>query len=173
MNNPEMLGWLDAMPRVKYRVGESKTKVQACNDGLAEERFDIVLLASDDMAPQRDDYASRIVSLFAEHFPEGDGVLHLNDGRVGRKLATICCCDRKYFSRRGHLYHPSFTSVWCDNEWQEVAESLGRLVYVDDVLIRHEWVGEHCPDALHKRNESFSNADCRTFRHRKLAGFPT
>jgi hypothetical protein len=71
------------------------------------------------------------------------------------------------------LYHPSFTSVWCDNEWQEVAESLGRLVYVDDVLIRHDWVGENHPDALHRHNEKFSDADARTFRQRKLAGFPT
>jgi hypothetical protein len=178
MNQPDIHAFLDRHEdRVKVRWGNCKTKVEACNDGLNEEPWTgIALLASDDMAPQRPDYASRIVELFTERFPDGDGVLHLHDGRVGKILNTICCCDRKYYDRLGYLYRPlslgGYASVYCDNEWQEVSEQLGRSAFVNEVVIKHQWIGETAPDKLHQRNESFHTQDARTFRARKAAGFP-
>jgi hypothetical protein len=129
------------------------------------------------MVPQRRDYARRILELFAEKFPYGDGVLHLNDGRVGRTLNTLCICDRKYYDRLGYLYRPAsmggYVSVYCDDEWQQVSERLGRAAYVDEVILFHNWIGETNPrDALHRRNEAHYAADGRTFQRRKKAGFP-
>lgn len=176
MNCPAICDFLAAQDRVKVRWGNCKSKVEACNDGLAEHDWSgLCLLASDDMVPQRADYASRILALHSEAFPHGDGVLHLNDGRVGGSLATICVCDRTYFDRTNYLYRPApdgYTSVWCDNEWTEVAQKLGRYAYVDEVVIKHDWIGQHAPDALHRRNESFNDADVRVYRRRKAAGFP-
>jgi hypothetical protein len=178
MNNPQMQRWLDEQPRTMYRIGNCKSKVEAINDGLAEMDWSLLILASDDMIPQRPDYAARIAELFGEFFPEGDGVLHLNDGRVGRRLNTLCVCDRKYFDRFGYLYRGTpgdgYVSLWCDNEFQEVSERLGRAIYCDEVVIAHDWIGDYAPaDPLLRRNESYNDADARTFQRRKDAGFPS
>ncbi len=160
--------------RAKIRIGNCRGKVEACNDGLAEERWaGRVILASDDMIPVAPHYGRLIRALFADRFPDGDGVLHLNDGRNGKRLNTLCVCDRRYFDRFGTLYHSDYRSLWCDNEWQEVSEGLGRAAYVDDVIIRHDWIGDgpHA-DALHRRNESYFQRDCEVYRVRKAAGFP-
>lgn len=172
MTNLDMLAWLDEQPRTTYRIGNSKSKVEAINDGVAETAWDLLILASDDMIPQRVDYAQRIADLFEEFFPEGDGVLHLNDGRTGRQLNTLPIMDRKYFRRFNYVYHPSFISVFCDNEFQEVSERLGRSIYVNEIIIHHAWTDITGADALHRRNESYYREDERIFRARQNAGFP-
>jgi hypothetical protein len=173
MNNPAMLKWLDTRDeRLTYRVGNSKSKVEAINDGLVEADWQLCILASDDMVPRRPDYAQRIAQLFAQEFPDDDGVLHLNDGRVGKTLNTLCIVGRPYFNRFGYLYHPDYKSLWCDNEFMEVSQRLGRAAYVDEIVIRHEWVRATGRDKLHLRNESFNSIDARTFHQRKKAGFP-
>lgn len=170
MNMPAMRMTHD---RMHIRFGNSTSKIEAINDGVAEESWQgLLLLGADDMVPQRPDYARRIAELFAEHFPKGDGVLHLNDGRCGRNLNTLPMLDRRYFDRFGYVYNPAYTSLYADNEFQEVSERLGRAAYVDEVIIRHDWVGETCPDDLHRRNESFHHADGEVFARRKAAGFP-
>lgn len=172
MTSAAMLAWLDEQPRTTVRIGNSKSKVEAVNDGLAETEWELVILASDDMVPQRPDYAAHIADLFEQVFPEGDGVLHLNDGRVGRVLNTLCVCDRAYFNRFGYLYAPCYRVTHCDNEYQEVSERLGRAVYLPEVVIRHDWIGDHGGDELLWKNEALSPEDGQIFERRKAAGFP-
>jgi hypothetical protein len=173
MNNPEMKAWIRQQPRTSVRYGMCKSKVEACNDGVAEDPWDgLLILASDDMVPQRGDYARRIAQIYDEFFPDGDGVLHLNDGRTQRTLNTLCILDRKYFDRFGFIYNPAYTSTHCDDEFQAVSERLGRAVYVDEVVIHHDWIGAYAPDSLHQRNESYFWQDERTFKARRAAGFP-
>lgn len=171
MNNADMRGWIDNQPRVKARWGNCKSKIEAVNDGVAEEDWRISILASDDMTPIKPNYAQMIAAIFDEKFPFGDGVLHLNDGRAGRSLNTLCILDRKYFDRFGYIYHPAYYSLWADNEFQEVSESLRRSVYVDEILIRHDWIDITGKDALHRRNETYQ-ADKMIFMDRKAKGFP-
>lgn len=180
MNNPTVLGYLFNMPRVKFRVGDCKSKVDAVNDGLHEADWDVICIASDDMIPQRDDYAKRIVGLFEEFWPDGDGVLHLNDGHNGRNLNSLSICGRPYYDRFGYVYRSNtdfpndgYVSVFCDNEWQEVSERMGRAAYVNEIVIAHEWIGGTHPRCkVHQRNESFYRQDEQVFRRRKAAGFP-
>lgn len=167
------LAVLDGLPNVTVRIGKSRGKVEAVNDGLTEHDWQgLIVLASDDMVPQTPTWHERVQELFAKHFPQGDGVLHLNDGRTGRTLNTLCICDRKYFSRFGYLYHSDYLSLYCDQEWQDVSESLGRAVYVDETIILHEWVRATGKDPLHQRNESFYSRDGCIYESRKRAGFP-
>jgi hypothetical protein len=172
MNVPEMRSFIESQPRTECRWGRSRTKVEAINDGVAEAKWDLLILASDDMIPQRQDYAARIRQIFQQHFPGGDGVLHLDDGRSQRRLNTLVICDRKYFDRTGYIYHPDYISVFCDDEFQAVSERLGRAVYVGEIIIRHEWTNVTGRDALHIRNESHYETDAVTFRARRAAGFP-
>jgi hypothetical protein len=159
------------------RVGHSRGKVEAVNEGLEDEPWaGVLILASDDMTPQRPDAASYLARLLLDRFPDGDGVLHTDDGRTGRKLNTLPVMGRRYFDRFGYVYRPpalgGYESLWCDNEFQEVSESLGRAAYVDEVIVRHDWIGEHAPDDLHRRNEACHVRDAAAFQARRLAGFP-
>lgn len=171
-NCDEFLDALDAFDRVKVRVGGSQTKVQAINDGVADEPFEFLILASDDVLPQRPDYGRYLRELHRQHFPEGDGVIHQNDGRAGQRLNTIPVMDRAYFQRFGWVYCPEFKSLWCDNEMTDVSRGLGRAVYVDECILRHAWTEATGVDDLHRRNESFYDADAQTYERRKAAGFP-
>jgi len=176
-NNNQFLSAIETVAPgrdILVRVGNSRGKVEAVNDGLNDEPWDSVLIvASDDMVPQRPDAASCLARLLLERFPDGDGVLHTDDGRTGRTLNTLPVCGRKYFDRFGYVYAPCYTSVFCDDELQAVSESLGRAAYVDEVIVKHDWIGATAPDDLHRRNESFYGKDGRVFEERKAAGFPT
>jgi hypothetical protein len=110
------------VPRVKVRVGTCKSKVEAVNDGLAEEDFTFLVVASDDMTPCRHDYAAYLRRVLFDRFPDGDGVLHVNDGRTGRDLNTVPILGRAYFDRFGYVYRcgtkygaDGYVSVYCDN----------------------------------------------------------
>src|SRR6185503_19977203 len=108
----------------------------------------------------------RIASLLFEKFPDGDGILHANDGRVGKKLITLPLMSAAYYRRFGWIYNPCYTSLFCDEEFMLLSESLGRAAYFDDVIIAHQWIGEKQPDQLHQRNESFYQSDGRLFEER-------
>ncbi len=101
-------------------------------------------------------------------------MLHYNDGRAGRNLNTLCIMGRRYFDRFGWIYNPAYKSVYVDDEFMKVSESLGKSTYVDEVLIAHKWTDVTGRDALHMRNEASAlyQADARTFETRKAAGFP-
>lgn len=172
MNNRNMIAWISSHGRCKLRLGTSRSKIEAINDGLMNEAWDMLILGADDMIPEPD-YGKRIVDLYRSHFSDGDGVLHLNDGRTAKSLNTLPIMDRKYFDRFGYVYHPDYVSLFADNEFQEVSESLKRSIYIDQTIIRHEWIGSmNSHDSLNRYNESFYEQDEATFKRRREAGFP-
>lgn len=174
------LNWLGSIPNLKYVIGRSKGKIDAINRDLDEAgKWDVCILAADDLVPQRSDYAEVIAGALFDTFPDGDGVVHVNDGRAGRVLNTMPVMGRRYFNRFGYIYygganHPDgYQSLWADNEFQEVSESLKRTVYIPETVVRHEWIGHYVPtDPLNVRNEAFYQSDMEIFLRRKAAGFP-
>lgn len=163
MNNDNMLSLFN---RINTQLngnfhpicGKSTGKISAINADLEVVRGlnpDVILLASDDMIPVHGGYDDVIARAMAKFFPDTDGVLWFNDGfSGGNKLITLSILGRKYFDRFGYLYYPGYKSVFCDNEFTEVAKLLGKVVFIDHVIIQHQWVGATTPDALHARNES-------------------
>ena len=117
--------------------GDHKSKIEACNGGRVTE-WDIVVLASDDMVPVQANWAVRICELFAEHHPHLDGCLHTDDGYAHERVATLSIMGRRYYDLFNYLYHESYKSLFCDDEYGEVARKLGRIVYVPEVLIEHK-----------------------------------
>ncbi|MFK5283673.1 hypothetical protein ACI3PL_29270, partial [Lacticaseibacillus paracasei] len=67
---------------------------------------------------------------FLQFFRDFDGVLHLPDGKIKHELCTYSIMGRAYFERFGYIYHPDYTSLWCDNEFTEVAQILGKWAYL-------------------------------------------
>lgn len=155
--------------------GKSDGKIHACNrdiDKIAD--WGIIVLASDDMIPKVRDWDKRIISEMAANFPDGDGVLHFNDGYTGDRLNTMCIVGRKYYDRFGYLYNGEYRSLFADNEFMEVSRALGRAKYFNEVLFAHEhWTnnGRVQRDQTYNRNDALYKYDQNIYNRRKAMNF--
>lgn len=175
MNNVEVIARLDAMKNCIHSISSSKGKIQAINTMPNVEEWDIVLLASDDMIAQKKGWDDDIRSKMKMYYPDTDGVLWYNDGYVKNRLNTLVCAGRKYYNRFRYIYHPSYKSLWCDNEFTDVANSLGRQAYFSECIIRHEHpinTNSKKRDQLYIDNEKLFLVDCKNYEQRKKLSFP-
>lgn len=176
MNTPEMHGFLDSQSNTTYCFGESTSKVEAINANMdsdcAKKDWETVVLISDDMIPQVHGYDDIIATEMNKNYDDFSGAIWFNDGLTGNVLCTLSILGRKLFDRFGYLYHPDYKSLFCDNEFQSVCQSWGKMTYVDDVIIRHAWVDATGADALHLRNQALNARDKRMYEARRAVGFP-
>lgn len=149
--------------------GSSDSKVHAINRGISEYINGILICMSDDMrfiTPGFD-------NIIRQHCGP-DNFVHFPDGHVNRRLSTMSIMGEQYYRRFGYIYHPSYKSLWCDNEAMLVAQRLGRYKYVRQQIFEHQhpaWgFGEK--DELLTYTESFHEEDKANFIKRKRAGFP-
>ena len=170
---PEVREFLDYQPNLIYKYGKSKTKIEACNADMdLVNDWDILVLVSDDMIPIVQDFDKIIVDNMQRHFPDTDGVLHFNDGFLGKdKTATLSIIGKKMYERFGYVYHPDYKSFFCDNEFTEVVRRLKKIIYFPQVIIKHAWKGNEGDD-LYRRNTKMCNIDERTYKRRKILRFP-
>lgn len=171
MNNKEVRKKLKSIPNLTFVFGDSKTKVMAVNAVHPEIDFDIIVVASDDMIPAAG-YDEVIRDKMDEHFPDSDGVLFFNDGYQGNKLNTLPIMGKKYYSRFDYIYYPGYVTWYCDNEFMEIANILGRQVFIDEVIIKHEHpdnIGSEYDDLNRKNN--VHHGDKELFRLRKEKNF--
>ncbi len=163
--------------------GESRNKIDAINrdmDKVPSSSWDILVLASDDMVCVQSGWDVTLKYEMRTHFPDTDGVLFHWDGDAatqrhneGRGLNTMCILGRKYYERFGYIYHPEYKSLFCDNEFTEVADILDRQYRSSDVLFKHVHFSNsnEKPDNLMVRTQSFYKADESTYNKRKLINF--
>ena len=178
MNNPEMIAKLDSYiafgKQLTYSFGESNNKIHAVNKDMEGREFDILLLASDDMVPVKKGYDTIIRKAMTNIYPDTDGILWFNEGHLADRNNTLSIMGKKYYDRFNYIYHPDYKSLWCDNEFMEVGNLLGRQTYIDLVIIEHKHVhyvgGEE--DAIHKLNTQHHPIDRATFYKRKIKRFP-
>lgn len=173
MFNPEVIERLHGYKNLTLKFGMNKNKIEAINADIEGRDFDIILLASDDMIPQQEGYDTIIRQNFKKFYPDTDGVLWFNDGYQGTNLNTLCILGKKYYDRFGYIYHPSYVSLWCDNEFSEVSKILNKVKYINHVIIKHEhpvWLGQEW-DELQKKNDSFNEQDMNLFLKRKEQKF--
>jgi hypothetical protein len=158
------------------KVGYSGSKIAAVNRDMEHAgQFDIVLLASDDMIPIVKGYDTIIRDNMTSLYPDTDGVLWFNDGYQGQRLNTLCILGKAYYDRFNYIYHPSYKSEWCDNEFTEVANQLGKQTYFERIIIRHEHptTMPHLTenDELYIKNMQMANGDYDNYHQRKLKNF--
>lgn len=173
-DNPAMYEKFKFHPCINVVVGDSSGKIGAVNRDIPDpSTFDILLLASDDMIPIVHGYDNIIRAKMNENFPDGDGVLFFNDGYWTYRLNTLVICGSKYYQRFGYIYYPQYKSFWCDNEFTDEANRLGRQIYFNDIIIRHEHplVTKIKNDELYDRNEKFYDYDVQVYQSRKNNNF--
>jgi hypothetical protein len=155
--------------------GTSKNKIDAINrdvEKVTEKwniKWDILVNISDDMLITSNQFDSVVRSAFTE---TTDLFLHLPDGFVNEILPTMSIMGVEYYNRFGYIYHPSYESVYCDNEAMDVAKMLNKHVYIDLKLFTHNHpanVGRHLWDAQYERTESQTahTSDCLNYEKRK------
>jgi len=175
MNNTEVSDRIGTFPNVAIHFSPNHSKVEAINADLNQykDSFDILLLASDDMIPEVAGYDDIIARRMAEFFPNKDGALFFNDGFRGRELNTLVVIGSAYYRRFDFIYNPAYTSLWCDNEFTDVARILGRAVYSEQILVRHAHpanLGEPY-DPLYQRNDQFFKLDKSIYEKRRSGAF--
>ena len=174
MNNSDSLEILSTFKNCKVIVGKSNSKIHAVNRDIDKDGdWDIILLASDDMIPQVKGYDQIIINKMLENYPDTDGVLWFNDGYQGNKLNTLCILGKKYYERFNYIYFPEYKSTWCDNEFMSVANLLGKQMYFNEVIIKHEhpdW-GFGGQDDIHKKNHIDLSYDMNLYNKRKQINF--
>jgi hypothetical protein len=173
MNSDFVKEVIGQYPNVTLCFSDNKSKIEAVNADLDDVDFDIILLASDDMIPMVKGYDKIIKDKMIEHYSDTDGVLWFNDGYQGNKLNTLCILGKKYYDRFGYIYNPEYISVWCDNEFMDVGNLLGKQTYFDEVIIKHEhpdW-GFGNRDGIHSLNSKFESHDRGVYNKRKKINF--
>lgn len=162
------------IPGIKLVGGISRNKIDACNRDMNHASdWDIVVLISDDMEVNTHGWDNVIRDNMKKYFPDTDGVLWFYDGYQDR-ICTFSILGKKYYERFGYLYHPSYRSLWCDNEFTEVAKNLGKLKYIPTAIVKHQhpcWGGGIKMDDLYRVNESFYNIDAENYKKRKALNF--
>jgi hypothetical protein len=164
---------LSQYKNVEIKFDNNKSKIDAINSGLNDVDFDILLLASDDMVPLVNGYDTVIKEKMRLHYADTDGVLWFNDGHQEKKLNTLCILGKKYYDRFVYIYHPDYLSVWCDNEFMDVANILNKQTYFEQVIIEHkhpDW-GFGGRDIIHVNNTKNENKDKTTYLKRKSINF--
>lgn len=175
MNNYVMREAVSKYKNCSIYYGNNTSKIEAvnadmniCND------WDILLLTSDDMIPMCYGFDDVIRNEMKARYPECNGALWFNDGKVDVRLNTIVCCGKKYYDRFGYLYHPDYKSLWSDNEYTEVGQQLGLISYIDKVIIQHNhpaWDKDVPNDDLYRRNDKFWDHDKAVYQRRKAINF--
>lgn len=153
--------------------GISKSKIDAINRDLIDQDWEYLVVGSDDAVPLTQDWDDLIRQDFEKNFDSTDGVMWYPDGYNYR----ICCqpiIGRKYYERFGYIYHPSYLSLYCDDELTNVAKKLGLLKQGDSVKFDHGHYRnrKRTRDALDSRNEAHMKKDYENYRDRMRAFFP-
>ena len=181
MNNKDVQETFDKMIAmghdIKYFYGDNRTKIEAMNADMDKTsgEWEVLYLAQDDMLPIVQDWDERMLNLVFGGFPDLDGCIWPPDGYGNSQTtSTVVLMGRQWYERFQYIYYPEYKSVYCDNEYTDVALSYDKIRKVPDRLVEHKWVGVNGRDELCDRNESTANYehDRQLFVERTLAGFP-
>jgi hypothetical protein len=102
-----------------------------------------------------------------------DVFLHYPDSTAKNMLPTMSIMDRTYYERDNYIYHPSYKSLWCDNEAMDVAKMRGRYHYMGIQIYDHFHPAYgHVPwDAQYERQQKFWDEDEKNYYDRKKQNF--
>lgn len=178
MNDPVVHRKIIGYPNCAVIYGESESKIHAINRDLDIEGewsdFDILICMSDDMRFHIYGFDDMIRVDMNALLPEFDGILHYPDQDAKSALATLYVAGRKWFEFRDRkIYHPSYKSLWCDNEEQDVAKMLDKYRYPGyNICLHLNPVYGHLPrDPLFNEQQGHWGIDEKNYHERKARNF--
>lgn len=132
LNNQETIEKLLSYPRTHIFWGESYSKVDAINRSMPDCEWDVIICWSNDMFATfyGFDDIMRLYILQACMNGGMDALIHFPEPDTKDILNVLYVATRKYYERFNYIYHPSYLSLFCDNETMCVAQLLGRYHYI-------------------------------------------
>ncbi|HEV3223879.1 MAG TPA: hypothetical protein VGZ90_13415 [Puia sp.] len=176
MNNPDIIGQLNSYRNIRSIFGKSESKVHAFNrdlDEILSIDFEILICFSDDMRFIAYGWDQIIREGFRCNFPDFDALGHWPDQDAKDMLATLYVAGKPFIKQMGYIYHPSYKSLWCDNDIMNISQIKGKYFYAG-IPIVHHWnpAYGHLPkDALFNRQQDDWNFDQDNFNQRKARNF--
>ena len=174
-NESDFKNFMDALNvEYKYFLDKSENKIHAINRDVNKiTDWDILLNISDDQMPVVKGYDSYI----RKEMDDNNSLsLWFYDGHQDR-VNTQEIVGKNYYNIFNYIYHPSYKSLFCDNESTEVGLALGKLKKIETSIIRHyhpSWeVGSVIrEDNLYRMNQAFWSQDETNYNQRKMNNFP-
>lgn len=118
--------------------GYSKSKIHAINRDMPDlSDYSIIICMSDDMLFTMYGFDEDIRINMQNVFPGFDGLLNYKDKDTNGTLATLYVAGINWYKRRGHIYHPSYISLWADNEEQDCAVLASKYQFIDTLIYWH------------------------------------
>lgn len=155
---------------VSIYSGKGVSKIEACNRDIEKANdWDIILLISDDMHVKINGWDSRI----REDFKGFNGCVWYWD-KAQKSICTLSCMHHDYYEIDGYLYHPSYDSFFCDNEYTLVAQNRNKMKFIGIPMIQHVhpgWDASVPSDKLYDRNNISWDKDLNNFNKRQANGF--
>lgn len=132
LNTPEVIERINGYPNVSIGWGLSTSKINAVNRIMPEYDWDVCIVWSNDMVATMygfdDIMRDSMYHVINNH--DDDFLIHFPEFDAREFLNVLLIITKKYYNRFKYLYHPSYFSLWCDNESMCVAKMLGRYHYV-------------------------------------------
>lgn len=101
-----------------------------------EAKYDVAMHCGDDIIFRSRDWDLHVLYAF-ERFPDKIVLVHGRDGYQDANLATHGFRHRNWVNATGYFVPPYFSSDYNDTWVTEVADALGRRVYVPEVYTEH------------------------------------
>ncbi len=178
LNVPEVIDKINQFNNVSIAWGTSESKIHAINRSMPDYDWDVIICWSQDMFATMLGFDNIIRDGILQVFGNTgmDGLAHFPEPDSKEYLNVLYIATRKYYDRFGYIYHPSYKSLWCDNESMEVAKLLGKYHYFGTMgLYQHRNPAYHhynIPrDELFNFQQSFWAVDEANFNERKLNNF--
>lgn len=174
MNNPETVERIKKYKNISIEWGYSTSKINAVNRSMPDYDWDICIVHSDDMVFNIYGFDTMVRVDMMTHFPNMDGLLHYPDQDAKEWLATMYIAGRKWWEFRDkNIYHPSYKSLWCDNEEMECAQRTGKYKYCGYQINHHlNPAYGHLPkDEMFESQQSDWNHDEDNFNARRIRNF--
>lgn len=149
--------------RIVYNY-DKKNCVSGWNTACRYASGDIIVQVSDDLEPPLG-WDWRIEQRLLK-----TGALAISDGlSASLNFLPHSIISRDIIMRQGYLFHDSYSSMFCDNEFTDTMKLRGLVVNALDLEFKHK-NGEFKDDVA-KRHNSFYNSGREIYEYRKSVGF--
>lgn len=121
----------------KVIMNDNRSLVDAVNRAASEATGDLLIVVSDDFDAFKN-WDRELSDFITEKNLSGQYAIHVNDDySYPKKLLTIPILSRELFERLGYIYHPTYFSMFADNDLFEACEMLGVLHDCGHLIFRH------------------------------------
>jgi len=176
LNRPEVIERIGKYPNTSIEWGLSSSKIEAINRSMPDYDFDILICWSNDMIATFYGFDDVIRQHILEHLPDLDGLVHFPEPDTKDILNTLYIVTKKYYSRFNYIYHPSYFSLWADNESYDVAKILKRYHFFNftGLFVHKNPAYSHSlqnRDALFEKQQAYWEQDEKNYYERKGRNF--